>query len=145
MKILKKKCIVFYFAKYWYIKYIFFLSQNFPHLVLKCASLLCVHNHVYGTSISSSNLFPKAIKCYVSLHNGFADLVYTYNTCMSSWAAMTCVKEYLLLDIPSPKFVKLQFHYIIGGFQFTSWYCKFINVCEGFIWRISRPSLNHKI
>ncbi len=23
-------------------------------------------------------------------------------------------------------------------------YCKFINVCEGFIWRISRPSLNRK-
>ncbi len=23
-------------------------------------------------------------------------------------------------------------------------YCKFINVGEGFIWRISRPSLNHK-
>ncbi len=23
-------------------------------------------------------------------------------------------------------------------------YCKFSNVCEGFIWRISRPSLNRK-
>ncbi len=23
-------------------------------------------------------------------------------------------------------------------------YCKFINVCEGFIWRTSRPSLNRK-
>ncbi len=23
-------------------------------------------------------------------------------------------------------------------------YCKFINVCEGFIWRISQPSLNRK-
>ncbi len=26
----------------------------------------------------------------------------------------------------------------------TLQYCKFINVCEGFIWRISRPSLNRK-
>ncbi len=24
------------------------------------------------------------------------------------------------------------------------YYCKFINVCEGFIWRISRSSLNRK-
>ncbi len=34
----------------------------------------------------------------------------------------------------------------ISSFRYGkfSCYCKFINVCEGFIWRISRPSLNHK-
>ena len=37
----------------------------------------------------------------------------------------------------------LQFPCIFYMFYYI-WYCKFINVCEGFIWRISRPSLTCK-
>ncbi len=33
---------------------------------------------------------------------------------------------------------------LLAQLVLISHYCKFINVCEGFIWRISRPSLNRK-